>query len=122
MDRNSQTSYARLRKVGAEPAIHLGKMIAIEDTNHSQSMGEYETLDQAIAELRYLASVPWDHLPNRCPCKSWRKCERMYELIEVDDTQTPYKILRRLLVLKVSRHGGRWISEIEEKWRRAARA
>ena len=42
-------------------------MIAIEDTNHCESRGEYETLDEAIAELRYLSSVPWDRLPNRCP-------------------------------------------------------
>lgn len=100
----------------------FGKMIAIEDTNHCESMGEHTTLDQAIRELMYLSSVPWDHLPNRCPCRSWRNCERMYELIEIDDTQTPYKVLRRLLVLRVSRHGAKWISDIEDKWRSAAGA
>ena len=93
-------------------------MIAIEDTNHCESRGEYETLDQAIAELRYLSSVPWDRLPNRCPCSTWRKCERTYELREIDDTQN--QVLRRLVVLKVSRHGAKWISDIEERWRSAA--
>ena len=95
-------------------------MITIEDTNHCELIAQYETLDRAIAELLYLSSVPWDHLPNRCPCSSWRKCGRTYELIEVDDTQTPRKILRRHLVLKVSRHGAKWISGIEAKWRLAA--
>ena len=98
----------------------LNGMIAIEDANRSESRGEYETLDEAVAELRYLSSVPWDHLPNRCPCRSWRKCERTYELREIDDTQN--KVLRRLLVLKVSRHGAKWISDIEEKWQSAAGA
>ncbi len=97
-------------------------MITVEDNNHCECMRECETYDEAIAELMYLSSVPWDHLPNRCPCSSWRKCERTYELREVDDTRTPCKVLRRLVVLKVSRYGAKWISDIEEKWRLAADA
>jgi hypothetical protein len=93
-------------------------MIAIEDTNHCEGRGEYETLDEAIAELRYLSSVPWDRLPNRCPCSTWRKCERTYELREIDDTENT--VLRRLLALRVSRHGAKWTIDIEGKWHSAA--
>ena len=94
-------------------------MITIEDRIHCQRVAECETLDEAISELRYLASIPWDQAPNRAPCKSWRTCGRDYELREVDDTQVPWKTLRRVFALKLSRNGVIWASDLEEKWHSA---
>jgi hypothetical protein len=94
-------------------------MITIDDAIHCERLFECERFDEAVAELRYLASVPWDHAPNRAPCKGWRKCGREYELRDVDDTETPWKTLRRVTVLKLSRHGVRWSGDFEEEWRDA---
>jgi hypothetical protein len=97
-------------------------MIVIEDTNHCDWVAEFETLREAMAELMYLSSVPWDRPPNKCPCRSWQKCERAYTLVEFDDPQGNHKPLRRLLVLNVSRHGAKWVGDVEENWRLAAGA
>jgi len=83
-------------------------LYVIEDELHAEFQGEYSTIERAFAELKRRAEIPWDEIPNRAPCKSWRKCGRSYELIEYDDSQTPYREVRRLLALEISETGIKW--------------
>ena len=72
----------------------------------------FEDVAQALAELRRLATLPWDEPPNQAPCTNWRDCGRMYELIEYDEADHPRRELRRTLVLEVSAAGPQWKADI----------
>jgi len=74
----------------------------IEDEFHAEWMGEFTSEEEALTELRRRAQLPWDQPPNRAPCMSWRTCGREYCVLEFDDTQKPWKELRRTRVLEVS--------------------
>jgi hypothetical protein len=63
----------------------------IEDELHAEQHGEFSELEDAVLELRRRAEIPWDHEPNKAPCQNWPTCGRTYEIIEFDDTQTPWK-------------------------------
>ena len=83
----------------------------IEDERHSERMGEYHVLALAVAELERLKAVPWDASPNQAPCQNWRECGRMYEIIEYDTSERPWKEIRRLPMLEVSRTSVQWLGE-----------
>jgi len=83
-------------------------MFLIEDEFHAEPQGEYSSLEDAIAELRRRASIPWDLSPNVAPCKNWRNCGRNYVVIECDTRQTPWIVIRRLEVLEISASGIKW--------------
>ena len=89
-------------------------MFVIEDERHAEPQGKYVKLEDAVAELRRRSRIPWDEAPNRAPCMSSRTCGRVYELIEYDDTQTPWKVLRRVFALEISAAGVEWSREFEE--------
>jgi hypothetical protein len=80
----------------------------IDDERHAERQGEYQDFDQALAELKRRAKIPWNQPPNVAPCTGWRTCGRMYEVVEYDDSETPWKQLRRTLVLEVSASGVKW--------------
>jgi hypothetical protein len=94
--------------------IYGGVMFVIEDEQHAEPQGEYVKLEDAVAELRRRSRIPWDEEPNKAPCMSWRTCRRVYELIEYDDTQAPWKKLRSLFALEISPAGVEWSREFEE--------
>jgi hypothetical protein len=54
------------------------------------------------------AEIPWNKEPNRCPCTNWENCSRNYEIIEYDDSGTPWKELNLVSVLTVSAKGIKW--------------
>lgn len=84
-------------------------MFIIEDDLHAEQQdGEFESLNAAIAELERRAGIPWDAPPNLAPCMSWRTCGRKYVVIEVDDTQAPWKEVSRIEVLDISADGVKW--------------
>ncbi|MGD9645492.1 MAG: hypothetical protein AB7U73_07255 [Pirellulales bacterium] len=83
-------------------------MIVIEDEQHAELVGQFSSLEHALAELRRLAITPWDQHPNVAPCTGWRTCGRTYAVVEYDDTQSPWKELRRIPVLEVSAAGVNW--------------
>lgn len=87
----------------------MGSMFVIEDELHAEPQGEFASLDQAMAELKQWATIPWDQHPNLAPCISWRTCGRSYMVIEYDDSQLPWKELRRISVLEVSAVGIEWV-------------
>jgi hypothetical protein len=80
----------------------------IEDEAHDEPHGEFSRFADALVELRRRAQIAWDSEPNQAPCQNWRHCGRRYEVIEYDETQTPWKELRRELVLEISAAGVKW--------------
>jgi hypothetical protein len=84
-------------------------MFVIEDEMHADTFGRYATRGEAEAELRRLASLPWNEEPNVCPCTSWRTCGRRYHLIEYDTAHTPWRKLAETPALEVSATGTRWL-------------
>jgi hypothetical protein len=76
-------------------------MFVIKDEAHAEPQaGLFETRQQAIAELKRRAEIPWNEEPNRPPCTNWLNCGRRYELVEYDDA--PWTELSRILMLKIS--------------------
>jgi hypothetical protein len=87
-------------------------MFVIEDEAHAEPQeGQFQTRQQAIAELQRRAAIPWDEEPNRAPCTNWINCGRRYELVEFDETTSPRKELSRKLILDISAAAVRWITE-----------
>jgi len=91
----------------------LAKFV-IEDSLHDERHGEFGDTASAIAELSRRARIPWDQDPNLAPCENWRACGRQYELIEYDDSQEPWKELRRVPVLNVSSVGAKWLTDVSQ--------
>ena len=83
-------------------------MYVIEDEHHAEPVGEFPTFEQALVELRRLASLPWDQPPNQAPCTSWATCGRAYEVIEYDITREPWAVISRIPALDVSARGIVW--------------
>lgn len=80
-------------------------MWIIEDELHAELQeGQFLTRQDAIAELRRRAGLPWDIAPHLAPCTSWRTCGRRYELIEQDGSEEK----SRTLVLEMSASGVHW--------------
>jgi hypothetical protein len=85
-------------------------MFVIYDELHAEHVAEFATREAALAELRRLASLSWDQAPNMAPCTSWQTCGRQYELVEFDDTSTPWRTLSHIPALDVSRAEVKWLS------------
>ncbi|HRE58410.1 MAG TPA: hypothetical protein PLW09_11365 [Candidatus Kapabacteria bacterium] len=43
----------------------------IEDEFHAEQQGEFKTFKDAFSELQQRANIPWNEIPNRCPCTNW---------------------------------------------------
>jgi hypothetical protein len=85
-------------------------MYIIEDEMHAEHHGQFDSFNEALAELRRRATIAWDQPPNAAPCMSWQTCGREYVVIEFDDSHAPWTELRRVPVLSVSASGIRWSS------------
>ncbi|MHA6847662.1 hypothetical protein [Ralstonia syzygii] len=53
-------------------------VFVIEDASHAEWQGEFQRIDDALAELRRRADIAWDTAPNRPPCTGWQTCRRGY--------------------------------------------
>ena len=85
-------------------------MWIIEDELHGEPGAEFETRDEAIAELRRLATLAWDEPPNKAPCMSWRTCGRNFYLVECDCSNPHrWRDLRRDAALNVSADKTEWL-------------
>lgn len=84
-------------------------MFVIEDEWHAEWIGEYTSRDEAIRELKHLASLPSEHPPNQCPCISWQICGRRYHLIEFDTSAEPWRRLSDEPALEVSAKETAWL-------------
>jgi hypothetical protein len=87
-------------------------MFVIDDELHAEPQGEFASLEKALTELRRRATLSWDQPPNRAPCIDWKTCGRSYELVEQDNSITPWIELRRIPALKISAPGVNWMDEI----------
>ena len=94
--------------IRASGQIMLGNMFVIEDQLHAELQGEFASFDEALAELRRRASIPWDHEPNLAPCSSWETCGRSYEIVEYDQVKSPWQVIGRVTVLNVTVQGVKW--------------
>ena len=84
-------------------------MFQIEDEFHAEPQkGTFDSYEVALDELKLRAEIPWNKEPNRCPCTNWENCSRNYEIIEYDDSGTPWKELNHVSVLTVSAKGIKW--------------
>ncbi len=84
------------------------RVFVVEDERHSSMMGAFQTFDAAFAELRCLATLPWDEEPNQAPCAGWEGCGRHYEVVEYDVSVAPWRTLGRWSLLTVDAGGPRW--------------
>jgi hypothetical protein len=85
-------------------------MFIIEDDFHAEFIGEkFDTFDSAILELRKISAVPFGNIPNKPPCVDWQNCQRDYQIVEYDDTQTPWKLIAKTQVLNISASKSVWL-------------
>lgn len=91
-------------------------LIVIEDSIHCERIAQCDSFEEAIERLQQLSQLPWDQEPNRAPCTSWRKCGREYQVIEYDDSASPWKVVREADVLKVSASNIEWVPGFEYAW------
>jgi hypothetical protein len=80
----------------------------VADEQHDEQIAEFGTVAEAWSEIKRLASVPFGQEPNQPPCANWRNCRRNYEIVEFDDTQTPWRELQRISALEVSAQQTKW--------------
>ncbi len=90
-------------------------MFVIEDLTHAELHGEFASFDQALAELVRRSTLPWDELPNRAPCGSWKTCGRDYEILEYNDSTSPWTLINKVFVLEISAAGIRWAEEFKKE-------
>jgi len=90
-------------------------MFMIVDELHAEPHGTYPSFNAALAELRRLAMLPWDELPNQAPCTNWRGCGRNYDVAEYDISTTPWREKRRDAVLRMDAAGPRWAEPWKEE-------
>lgn len=83
-------------------------IFVIEDESHYELCGKYTSFDKALEDLEKRAKIPWDSVPNICPCTNWRKCDRNYQIIEYDDSVETWVEKSRTNVLNVSARGIAW--------------
>lgn len=83
-------------------------MFIIEDEVHAEWCGEFESFEEALAELRARSTIARELQPNVCPCTSWKTCSREYSIVEFDTSREPWSEVSRTPVLAVSSNGATW--------------
>jgi hypothetical protein len=87
-------------------------MFIIEDESHAEPQKvEFKTFEDAFCELERISKIPWNEIPNRCPCTNWKDCGRNYQIIEYDTMQTPWKELKRKNILTISAKEIKWAKD-----------
>lgn len=95
-------------------SFRISRMFVVEDEWHAEHIGEFASRAEANAEVRRLAGLPWDQVPNLCPCMSWSTCGRRYHVAEYDVSSTPWRMVSDEALLDVSAKGIVWLSRCEE--------
>ena len=90
------------------------RTFVIEDDLHGNWISRFASFAGALAELRRIADIPWGQEPNIAPCSGGETCERDYEIVEYDTSQTPWNELRRVSIVTVSAKEVTWSSESEQ--------
>jgi hypothetical protein len=88
-------------------------LFIVDDEWHAEPQGEFDSFENALAEVRRRASIPWDRNPNQAPCVGWKSCGRSYEIVKYDNLQSPWKDLERVPILEITAAGIKWASGFE---------
>jgi hypothetical protein len=87
-------------------------MFIIEDESHAEpQIEEFHKFEDTFDELKRISKIPWNEIPNRCPCTNWQNCGRNYQIVEYDTTQTPWKELQRKNILTITAKETTWTTE-----------
>lgn len=92
----------------------MATVVIIEDDFHAEWQGEYASIEGAFEELKRRATLAWDQSPNRCPCTSWETCHRDYQILEYENSGTPWTQIRRFGYLEVSGRGATWVADFKD--------
>lgn len=84
------------------------KLFIIEDEIHAEWCGRFASFSEALTELQERSKIAWNQEPNKCPCTSWKTCEREYSIVEYDSSIEPWRELSRAPILKISSIGASW--------------
>jgi hypothetical protein len=96
--------------INGERVVRGDGMFVIEDERHAEQHGNFSSRDEAIAELKERAGIPWNEHPNLAPCTNWANCGRSYELVEYDANVSPWRELSRESMLEISAAGVQWLT------------
>jgi hypothetical protein len=88
----------------------MTRLFRIEDELHAEPMaGDFASFEEALSEVRRLASVPWGEHPNVAPCQSSATCGRHYEIVEYDTSTQPYWTeQQRTSIVEIMKDGAKW--------------
>ncbi len=85
----------------------------IEEEGHAEFIGEFETFEKAITELRRISKIPWNESPNISPCSN-PNCGRDYMLIEYEVSDNHWEVIKSDFVLSVGPYLVAWESGFEK--------
>jgi hypothetical protein len=89
-------------------------ILIVDDVHCENQEGKFDRFEDAVAELKRRATIPWDQAPNQAPCMGWKKCGREYCIEEYDITDPHHwKMVRRVEVLKISSKEIKWADGFE---------
>jgi hypothetical protein len=80
----------------------------IEDETHCEQIGDFQTMNEAKALLKYLANVPWGTHPNLPLCGSGVNCDRHYILITGKYDDATWIQLSRTSIFRIDANGIVW--------------
>lgn len=84
-------------------------VFAVDDDTHSEAMSKHDTFEEALAEIKRLATLPWDSEPNMAPCANWRNCGRRYDIVEFEmSSNERWRERSRTPILEVNADGVFW--------------
>jgi hypothetical protein len=84
------------------------KIYQIEDTNHAEIIGTFDTFENALTELTNIYNIPWNTSPNICPCLNFETCGRDYEIYEYDNSTMPWKYLNSIFICSIYKDKYKW--------------
>ena len=76
----------------ADSMTILARVCVVEDDFHAEQMGRFDTRAAADALLAELRADPRS-VRNRPPCTNGVACRRVYQMLEYDDSTTPWTLL-----------------------------
>lgn len=89
-------------------------MFVIEDSMHSEIIGEYNDLQEVKDKFKELLNTPWGEGLNRAPCMGGDTCSRDYDVTEYDNSKLPRSEINQIAALSISANGIHWYKKFDE--------
>ena len=80
----------------------------VDDERHCHRMGQYKSFEEARIAIVGFVTNPWNHDPNRAPCRNWENCGRDYSIIETNENG---EYVSTTPVCKIDSEGVIWLNE-----------